>query len=317
MLLDKLDQKLIHELFHNARTPNSELAKKLLTSKEVIHYRLSRLYEQGIIKKCIPIINYSQLGYTNYRIQLKFTHKNIRQVIQFFQTIPQTSWIVELQGNWDIVVIFPIKQNQEIFQIINQIKTKFQETIQQMQLTIVDAIYYCSPDYLNQDQKKTKDRFYYTMKTQPQEPFTCSKVQQDLLIQLQQNARESLLTIAKNINTSSTNLQHHLKQLLDKKIILGFIPIIDHTKLEYTHFKLTLTLVNPAQTSMLKEQLLQLPNVIYVTESYGHYDLEFECIVKNINHLFTIINSIQETIPFKSHEIIYNNKEIAVNEMPQ
>ena len=81
MLLDKLDQKLLLELYKDARQSNAQIGKTLLCSKEVIQYRLKRLEENGIITKYIPIINFSRLGYTIYRLQIKFTTKNQKIIL--------------------------------------------------------------------------------------------------------------------------------------------------------------------------------------------------------------------------------------------
>ena len=111
MSLDKLDQKIIAELFHDARMSHSQLGKRVGTSKEVINYRIGRLLKQGIISKFIPLIDFSRLGYLNYRVQLKFNHRDKALWHSFFSAIPQISWLVELQGNWDLVATFWVQSN--------------------------------------------------------------------------------------------------------------------------------------------------------------------------------------------------------------
>ncbi len=107
-----------------------------------------------------------------------------------------------------------------------------------------------------------------------------------------------------------------LKKLIKEKLIIGFIPVIDYTRLGLTHFKITVNLINSAQKKQLKQKLIMEQNIGYITESYGNYDLEFEVIVENINQLFALIDEINLEIPFKKQEIIFNNKEILVNEDP-
>ena len=143
-----------------------------------------------------------------------------------------------------------------------------------------------------------------------------SDIQTALLKSLMHNGKQSILSIAQEMEASTTNLQYHLKQLQKDKIILGFIPILNHSALGYTHLKLTLNLVNPAQKNQLKQYLSLQPSVIYITESYGNYDLEFECVARDLPHLFEFLDILTNQIPLKNYEIIYNNKEILVNDMP-
>lgn len=313
-ILDKLDQKLIQELFRNSRASNSELGKKLLASKEVINYRISRLLNEGIIKKIIPLVNYSRLGYTIYRIQLKFNFKDKEKWPSFFKTIPQTSWMVELQGNWDLVVLFWIKNNLEFFQIVNKIKQEFGANTQEMLITMVDSIYNLPPNFLSEQPKK--EPFYYKLEISKEPPVDLDELDFAIIKELMGNGRIPILELARKIHSSATNVNYHLSKLIKNKVIIAFIPVIDHTKLGLTHFKITLNLVNPAQKNQLKEFLLNSQSVIYITESYGSYDLEFEVITWKINDLFNLLEQISIEMPIKKHEIIYDNKEIMVNEMP-
>lgn len=311
--LDRLDQKLLLELYCNGRAGNSELGKKLHASKEVTNYRVNRLQEKGIIKKFIPLINFSRLGYTIYRTQLKFREKPAEPET-FFKTISQTSWIVELQGNWDLVVLFWIKNNPEFFQIINQIQERFQNNIQDMLITIVNSIYHLPPKYLSRETVKEKQ--YYQIGLSTEKSFSLDEVQTRIIKELLADGRISILTLAHKIGYSATNVTYHLKKLMQEKIIVGFIPLIDHTKIGLTHFKVTLNLNNPTEKKKVKEILFNSPITIYITESYGHYDLEFEVITPNINTLFDFIQEIDSQTRIKKHEIIFNNKEIVVNEVP-
>ena len=48
--LDLKDRKILYELDFNARQTDSEIAKKVKLSREVVNYRISRLQKNGIIR---------------------------------------------------------------------------------------------------------------------------------------------------------------------------------------------------------------------------------------------------------------------------
>ena len=312
MSLDKLDQKIIAELFHDARMSHSQLGKRVGTSKEVINYRISRLLKQGIISKFIPLIDFSRLGYLNYRVQLKFNHRDKALWHSFFSAIPQISWLVELQGNWDLVATFWVQSNGEFFEIISKIQAQFKENIQEMLITTVDTVYHLPPNFLLN--KKTEK--YYKIGTNKDASLQLDSIEIKICRELLKDGRIPLLELARNIDSSATNITYHLKKLLKQKIIIAFIPVINPAAVGFTHFKIMIQLLNPAQKTQLKERLMQEKGTLYITEAYGQSDLEFEFVTQKINELFDLLEKVSNRIPFKKYEIIFNNREVLINEMP-
>lgn len=312
MPLDKLDQKIITELFHDARISHSQLGKKVGASKEVINYRISRLLKQGIITQFIPLLDFSRLGYLNYRVQLKFNHRNKEAWSSFFNSIPQTSWLVELQGNWDLVATFWVKSNVEFFEIVSKIQLHFKDNIQEMLITTVDTIYHLPPNFLL-DKKIEK---YYRMGTSKDILLQLDPIEMKICKELLKDGRISILELARNIDSSATNVTYHLKKLVKQKIIVAFVPILNPATVGFTHFKIMIQLLNPAQKKQLKERLIQEKGTLYITEAYGQSDLEFEFVTQKINDLFDLLEKVSNQIHFKKYEIIFNNREVLVNEMP-
>lgn len=67
-MIDEIDKKIIGILQKNARTPYTEIAKKVGLSEGAVRKRVSSLEEKGIIKKYIAIIDPKKLGYENITI---------------------------------------------------------------------------------------------------------------------------------------------------------------------------------------------------------------------------------------------------------
>ncbi len=100
--LDKLDLEILEELTIDGRLSNSQISKRVKSSKETVQYRINNLHKEGIIIKTIPLIDFSRLGYLTYRMQFKFNDINIvEKIIEHFKVDKNVSWIVKLQGNWD------------------------------------------------------------------------------------------------------------------------------------------------------------------------------------------------------------------------
>jgi len=61
--IDELDLKIIKELQKDARKSYREIAEKLKVAEGTIYNRVNKLQELGVIKRFIPDIDFSKLGY--------------------------------------------------------------------------------------------------------------------------------------------------------------------------------------------------------------------------------------------------------------
>ena len=61
--LDKLDREILAFLIEDARTPFTEIAKKLMVSPGTIHVRVKKMEKAGIIKGASLKVDYTAVGY--------------------------------------------------------------------------------------------------------------------------------------------------------------------------------------------------------------------------------------------------------------
>lgn len=61
--VDEYDIKIIKELEKDGRMPYSSIATTLKISNTMVHQRINRLIEHGIITGIKPIINEKKIGY--------------------------------------------------------------------------------------------------------------------------------------------------------------------------------------------------------------------------------------------------------------
>ena len=307
--IDVKDRKLILALYKDGRATTSRLAKQIGTSQEVALYRLNRL-RKGILKQVVPIIDYSLLGYNTYRIQLKFAPMPAEEKAAFLEeikAIPQLSWLVLTSGSWDAVLLLNIKDNLEFVKIYNMMKDKYGSKLQSQLMTIVNKITHLPPTYLLPQERES------IVTSINQKSHDLDENQKQILLCLFEDGRKSLVDMGKELKLSITTIRYHLDILEKKRILLGFKPVIDISLLGYEHFKVVLELEDPSKRINLASQLKMNHNVVYITESLGKYDLEFEAEYQHTSELLEYIESIRSTISIKSFEIIFNNKEEVVN----
>lgn len=314
--LDKIDKRMIIELFRDGRVPVNHLAKAIGVSKEVALYRLKRLQKQGIIKQFIPVVDLSPTGVNIYRLQLKFRPINNQQFdefIHYVKQMPQLSWLVNLQGQWDMALLFWIQSVDEFKKLYDSLIEQFGSLIEDKLFTIVTSIEHYPPTYLSAGEREP----ILTQQPQTDERYSLDKNQQLILQELYEDARKPMHEIAKSINVSITTIIYHLKILKRKKIIVGFRPVLDIEKLGYEHFKVTLELNDPSQKKLIKQHLVMNDNVVYITESMGRYDIEFEAEYSKVGELLDFLENVKKEIDIRKFEMIFKNEEIIINEMPK
>ena len=104
MELNLKDRKILYELDKNARITNSEVAKKVGLSKDSIGYRIKQLESKGIIRGYRTLINFEDLGYSLYRVYLRFvdlSESKLKEIIEFLKKEKNAWWIGRLDGSWD------------------------------------------------------------------------------------------------------------------------------------------------------------------------------------------------------------------------
>ncbi len=62
--LDEVDHQILDMLIENARTPFTDIAKKLLVSAGTIHVRVKKMEEEGVIRGSTLTVDYDKMNYS-------------------------------------------------------------------------------------------------------------------------------------------------------------------------------------------------------------------------------------------------------------
>lgn len=131
--IDDIDKKILKELCENARKPLVEIANTIDSSAKVVSYRVKKLEKEKIIEGYRPIINYSILGYTYYKLWVSINYESLKEINKLYDYIKcNTSVIYVVKGigfpedlDFEIVV----KDNAELYELIKDLKQKFPAVI--------------------------------------------------------------------------------------------------------------------------------------------------------------------------------------------
>ena len=117
---DSLDLKIVGQLSTNARIAFSQIAEILGVSNSLIHQRVKKLRDSGLLQEPVFLLNPEILGYqTSAFCQLVLAHsQNIHEVVTELQKIPEITECVNIAGRYDIMVRIYARNNSHLRDII-------------------------------------------------------------------------------------------------------------------------------------------------------------------------------------------------------
>lgn len=128
---DDVDYKILQQITRNARISSVELGRIINLTPKAIIYRLRQLEKKGIILGYNALIDTKKLGYQFYKIDFYLNNlTRIKEMIEFAKQHPKIVYLMRTIGGPDYEIEIMIKETDEINQIIQEIRTKFTDTIE-------------------------------------------------------------------------------------------------------------------------------------------------------------------------------------------
>lgn len=296
--LDLKDKKILFELDFNARMPYSLLAKKVGLSKQGVEYKLHNLVKKGVVKGFYPVINVPKLGYTYCRLFVTLqntTQEKYNQIVDYLVGHHKVFWLLKMHGIYDFLIVIWVKLFGEFEEFTEELKSRFSDHIKETRENIItDVIHYQHRWILGN--KETREIHL----KETSELANIDKLDKKIIDVLSENARLSLVEISKRARASAKVVGNRIKRLENKKIILGYRPIINHSRIEYTYYKVFLNLnkISKEELAKLKVYIKNNSLVIYLVEGIAlPGDIDIEIMVKSNKQLYDFIEDLRFKFP--------------------
>jgi Lrp/AsnC family transcriptional regulator len=122
--LQRLDYSILQELAQDCRVTNNELARKLKTDIRTVSLHVDNLHRDNIISAFKPLIDMTKLGYQWHLVLFKLKYVDpvtTRQFTSFLKSLPETFFVVNGVGNWNMQVEFYCKDDAEYGDVMTRI----------------------------------------------------------------------------------------------------------------------------------------------------------------------------------------------------
>jgi DNA-binding Lrp family transcriptional regulator len=305
--LDLKDRKILYHLDLDSRQSFAQIGKKVGLSKEVVKYRVGRMEEQKLITGYWTTIDSYRFGYQVYRYYLILQNASLEIKNQMINHIVhyKNTWVVSLlTGPYDMNPIIWVKSIPEFYRFWDDFNQKYGDYIAEkifslyLQADVYPLSYLLFPEY----DKSDRDKYLQTVGG---EPIKIDKIDYDILNELAENARISLIELSKKLHCSSQSVDYRIKNLMRKGIIQGFHVGIDTAKIGFHEFKVDIWLKDLPKRKQIWNYIKYNPYVTFINTSAGYADLEIEFTVEDTDKLHEIMEEVYSQFPGAIRKYIY------------
>jgi len=113
--MDELDFKILEKLNENARKSYREIARELNVSLTTVSNRITKMEDEKVIERYIPLINQEKIGYDlTAVINVKISHGKLIEVQERISKDNHVSGVYDITGEWDSLIIAHFKDRRDL-----------------------------------------------------------------------------------------------------------------------------------------------------------------------------------------------------------
>ena len=317
--IDKKDKRILAMLCENSRAPLSEIAKKVMLSRDAVDYRIKRMQNQGIILKFVPVVSLNKFGYHQFHTFMLLDEsepEKQKKLITELKKHPNVRSMMEYSDKWDIEVVLLAKNVKEFDQIFTEIITKYPKTIKE-NMTIELVTNYKTtlmPQILYEDIE------YQKRETVPEGEEELDEKDIHIMSVLAQDARQSTYKIAEKVDLSPDAVSYRIKKLCEKKVINKFSTIINLSKIgmHWFTFAINFTAMDTKAEAKFKEFVINNKRIIRAVKTHGEWDVLLYIACEGATTFHTTIREIKKEFAdiIKNYETLLAYREHVYNCFP-
>ncbi|MFB6094903.1 MAG: Lrp/AsnC family transcriptional regulator [Halodesulfurarchaeum sp.] len=119
MELDDTDRAILQELQQNARTPFSEIARRIDMSSATVHDRVKRMEEAGVIRGYHAEVEPSSLGLEiEALVGLRIEQGSADRVLERLESVDAVQEVVLVTGEWDAIMRIVARSTEELRELM-------------------------------------------------------------------------------------------------------------------------------------------------------------------------------------------------------
>ena len=310
-IIDLKDRKIISVLGTNCRLSATHIGKVVGLSKEVVYYRVKNLEKKKIIRENIAVLNPSKLGFHMFIVYVQtqnLSEQKEEQLINMLIKNPATHYVLHALGKFDIVFDVLAQSIQEFDLILRKILNEFGIYVKHYEVSpIIDVLKYVhlpesfSKELHSKPAHNRNDSTFIKYFQNTKIDYSASQANMDkkdlqILYILSSNATIQLKYLGDKIGLSPDSIKYRIKKLIERNIILGFLPVINLSLLVYHNYGILIELNNISfeEKNKLFRHLSIHPDVSFCLKTGAQYEITLNISVRSNLHLHNFINELKQ-----------------------
>lgn len=309
-MLDNIDKRILFELERNARITDSALAKLVNKSKDSVRYRINKLEKEKIILGYRTWIDYSKLNYRTSTIYLNLINipEKKKKLLEELKKDKRVYWLGVAEGVWNIGITYFIKSNEELFEIKNELLSKYKDLIVESKVTSLASVSVHEKIFL------VNEKSSFITFTEDVEDYELEEIEKKILTELYNNSKINLSDLAFKTKSTIDIVRGRMKKLEKLGVIVRYSIYIDYKKIGYELYKAFIYLAsyNKEEINSILKYAEKSEKIINVVKQIAPWDLEFIIFAKNFEDYMNTINELTKMNPklFKKFETSIMTEDI-------
>ncbi len=308
------DKKILYELDKNSRITLTSLAKKLKTSKEVIHYRINNLIKNNIILKFHTVPSSYRFGLTAYKVYLRLhdiSKKKFDDLIGYLLKNKDVFWVGVTKGRWDLVFGIWAENMENFFEIHDRVLEKFSKYIQEKDLSVSRENLQYNRRWLYKDKSPIVE-FNFGEKEKKVE---LDKDDKKILDELVNNSREKIVDLSAKTKISVDMISYRIKKMEKEGIIRGYKSLWNASKIGFTTCKAFVFFKNITEEREKEfiNYCKSLDNTVNIVITFAPWDLEIMFETKDYESYYKIMDNIKD----KFNDVVKFYESVLITSEPK
>lgn len=286
--IDLKDKKIIELLVKDGRMAFTEIAKKVMLSKDAVAYRIKRLQEKGVIKKFTLIADFKKFGYPLYNVFLQtreVTSEKEETFLKYLDKEPRIVDVIDYSDVFDFQLKIVAKSIEDFDRIIEWVKTEYADIIEHITvMPVVDCIENLMlPKEISEAHEiRAKNK-----------EIELDEKDIKIIKLLNENCRLSSYDIAEKVGINADTVIYRIKNLINSGAI-RFTTVINLSALGYEGYSLMLRLKAMGGEKRVEEFIKENKNVLIADKCVGEWDLILNIVTKDAREFHTIIKKMRK-----------------------
>jgi Lrp/AsnC family transcriptional regulator, regulator for asnA, asnC and gidA len=277
--LTETDRGILGELLVNARKGFADIAKDLKISKNTVRNRYEEMEREGIIVGSTVQVNYRNLGYDCVAaILLNVDASQVDNISKQIAEIPDVFGPFISSSRYNIRAVFALKTIFELESIKESLRRKI--AVVEVSSNIWNDVWFL-PGNLSLIYKSPAIFEKFKLDKPTRCSFDADDIDLKLIRKLSLGSRISFRKMASEIGISTETTIRRFEKLENSGTIVPRIQI-NPVKIGYqalTHFLLRVSSQN--DSTPIIEQIIQIPDVVYIMKTVGDFQIGIMLMVKN------------------------------------